>query len=96
MLKDEKARDFEGLNFMNAIIERPAACGHQQTSSNGPLDQELEFLWQDRARSGRAYDFYLGRISSNPVVRSHATGKYFMLPWSEIIELALEKGLDEK
>jgi hypothetical protein len=38
----------------------------------------------------------LGRLSRNPVVRSHATGKYFMLPWSQIIELAVKNGLDEK
>jgi hypothetical protein len=61
-----------------------------------PLDQELDFLWQDRDQTGRAYDLYLGRISRNPVVRSHATGQYFMLPWSQIIELAVEHGVDEE
>jgi hypothetical protein len=56
----------------------------------------LEFLWKDGVQSGKAYDLYLGRISRNPVVRSQTTGKYFMLPWSEIIELAVKNGLDEK
>jgi hypothetical protein len=56
----------------------------------------LEFLWKDGGQTGKAYDLYLGRISRNPVVRSHATGKYFMLPWSQIIELAVKNGLDEK
>jgi hypothetical protein len=56
----------------------------------------LEFLWKDGGQTGKAYDLYLGRISRNPVVRSHVTGKYFMLPWWEIIELAVKNGLDEK
>jgi hypothetical protein len=56
----------------------------------------LEFLWKDGGQSGKAYDLYLGRISRNPVVRSQTSGKYFMLPWSEIIELAVKNGLDEK
>ena len=82
--------------MMSTKIERPTTCDNEQKSSPGPLDQELEFLWQERRPSETAYDLYLGRISRNPVVRSHATGKYFMLPWSQIIELAVERGLDKK
>ena len=81
---------------MNAIIQHSTTSGDEQDPSKGPLDQELEFLWKDDGQSGKAYDLYLGRISRNPVVRSQTTGKYFMLPWSEIIELAVKNGLDEK
>jgi len=88
--------EFERLQAMNATIEMPTSPIDELKRSEGPLDQELEFLWQDRDPSGKSYDLYLGRISRNPVVRSHATGKYFMLPWSQIIDLAVEKGLGEK
>jgi len=81
---------------MNATIERPIRRKSEQKFSKGPLDRELEFLWQDRGPSGTTYNLYLGRISRNPVVRSLTTGKYFMLPWSEIIELGVERGLDKK
>lgn len=63
---------------MNAAPERPTTRGSDQGDST--LDQELEFLWQDRGRSGQAYDVYLGRISRNPVVRSRVSGKYFIVP----------------
>jgi hypothetical protein len=81
---------------MNATIEQTAARVPQQRCCQGPLDAELECLWEDRDQSGKCYDLYLGRISRNPVVRSLATGKYFMLPWSEIIDLALRHGIADK
>ena len=81
---------------MNATIESSTTSDGERQPTKGPLDQELEFLWKDGGQSGKAYDLYLGRISRNPVVRSQTTGKYFMLPWSEIIELAVKNGLDEK
>jgi hypothetical protein len=81
---------------MNATIEHSTTSHDEPEPSKGPLDQELEFLWKDGGQSGKAYDLYLGRISRNPVVRSQTTGKYFMLPWSEIIELAVNNCLDEK
>jgi len=58
------------------------------------LNQELEFLWEERGPSGKSYDHYLSQISRSPVVRSHSTGKYFMLPWSSIIKLAADAGVD--
>jgi hypothetical protein len=56
----------------------------------------LEFLRREGGQSGKAYDLYLDRISRNPGVRSHDTGKYPMLRWSKIIEVAVNNGLDEK
>jgi len=79
------------MNPTTKVLKTPA---NEQESAHGPLDRELEFLWKDDSQPGKAYDLYLGRISRNPVVRSHATGKYFMLPWSEIIGLAVKNGLD--
>ena len=58
------------------------------------LKQELEYLWEDSATDGKAYEIYLGKISRNPIVKSKVTGKYFALPWSVIIKLAAEKGID--
>jgi hypothetical protein len=84
----------ERSKHMNATPEPPTTRGSEQGGST--LDQELEFLWQDRGRSGQTYDVYLGRISRNPVVRSRVSGKYFMVPWSQIIDLAFQKGIDQK
>jgi len=81
---------------MKTKTEQSTTGNNEQESPKGPLDTELEFLWKEGGETGKAYDLYLGRISRNPVVRSHTTGKYFMLPWSEIIELAVKNGLDEK
>ena len=81
---------------MNTIIKSPSLGLNERSLSQGLLDEELEFLWPVRDRAGRAYDLYLERISRNPVVRSHATGKYTMLPWSQIIELEAEDGTVQK
>ena len=59
------------------------------------LEQELEYLWDDSDSSGKSYEIYLGTISRNPIVKSKITGKYFALPWSVIIQLALAKGIDK-
>ena len=59
------------------------------------LEQELEYLWDDSDSDGKSYEIYLGKISRNPIVKSKITGKYFALPWSVIIKLALAKGIDK-
>ncbi|MFZ1074103.1 MAG: hypothetical protein WAO21_11820 [Verrucomicrobiia bacterium] len=58
------------------------------------IKQELEYLWDDTVGDGKSYEFYLGKISRNPIIKSKITGKYFALPWSVIIKLAVEKGVD--
>jgi hypothetical protein len=58
------------------------------------LKQELEYLWNDSDADGASYEIYLGKISRNPIIKSKITGKYFALPWSVIIKLAVEKGID--
>jgi hypothetical protein len=57
------------------------------------LKQELEYLWDDSGADGKTYEIYLGKISRNPIVKSKVTRKYFALPWSVIIKLAVEKGI---
>ena len=57
------------------------------------LKQELEYLWDDSDADGKSYEIYLGKISRNPIVKSKLTGKYFALPWSLIIKLAVEEGI---
>ena len=71
-----------------------AAC--ECSSGEEQLNQESEDLWEDCDSSGKAYEIYLGKISNNLIVgKSKITGRYFALPWSEIIKLALAKGIDK-
>ena len=70
-----------------------AAC-HCSTDKQ-LLEQELEYLWDDSDPAGKSYEIYLGKISRNPIVKNKLTGKYFALPWSVIIKLALAKGIDK-
>ena len=70
-----------------------AAC--QCTTGRDLLDQELEYLWDDSESGAHSYKIYLGKISRNPIVKSKTTGKYFVLPWSLIIRLAAERGIDQ-
>ena len=70
-----------------------AACGC--STDKQLLEQELEYLWDDTDATGKSYEIYLGKISRNPIVKSKITGKYFALPWSVIIKLALAKGIDK-
>jgi hypothetical protein len=58
------------------------------------LQQELEYLWDDTDADEKSYEIYLGKISRNPIIKSKITGKYFALPWSVIIKLAVGKGID--
>ena len=51
-------------------------------------------LWDDSDADGKSYEIYLGKISRNPIVKSKITGKYFALPWSVILKLAVDKGID--
>jgi hypothetical protein len=81
---------------MNAKKKKKSASAAGKKPGSGPLDVELEFICQEQDSAGNSYDLYLGRISRNPVVRSHATGKYCMLPWSEIIAIAVEHGIGKK
>ena len=70
-----------------------AAC--ECTTGEDALNQELEYLWDDCDESGKSYEMYLGKISRNPIVKSKSTGRYFALPWSEIIQFAQAKGIDK-
>ena len=33
--------------------------------------------------------------AGQPIIRSHKTGKWFSLTWQDIIEMAIEKGIDK-
>ena len=70
-----------------------SAC--ESSSGEEQLSQDLEYLWDDCDSSGKSYAMYLGKISRNPIVKSKITGRYFALPWSEIIKLAVAKGIDK-
>jgi len=64
-------KNFGTMETMNATIENPETPVNGHFSEGGSdLERELEFLWEERDDSGKAYELYLGRISRNPVVRS--------------------------
>lgn len=43
---------------------------------------------------GKKYDAYRIWGSSTPLIFSHETKQYFKLEWSEIIQLAIDAGID--
>jgi hypothetical protein len=82
-------------NTMNAKIEKPNASSIPGKTGENPISEELEYLWDERDASGNSYDIYLGKISRSPVVRSKSSGKYFILPWSEVIKRAIRARIDQ-
>ena len=46
-------------------------------------------------KNGNAYTMSTNAITQSPILHSEKTGKYFTLPWQEIISLAIEQGIDE-
>ena len=79
---------------MNAKIEH-STTPHTAGAFQGAAGSGIGIPWKDGGQSGKAYDLYLAHQQES-VCRSQTTGKYFMLPWSDIIELAVKNGLDEK
>jgi len=62
-------------------------------NSDKLLEQEIEFIFEERDQAGNQYDFYLGKITRMPIVKSRATGRFFILPWTDIIKMGAEAGL---
>ncbi len=46
-------------------------------------------------KEGRKYDLTLNVSDMSPIVESGQTKKYFTLSWQDIIDLAVEKGVDD-
>lgn len=44
----------------------------------------------------RAYEMTISATSSEPIVRSQKSGRWFVLPWQDILRLAVEAGVDEE
>ena len=61
-----------------------------------PVVGELEFLYKVSGQDGRSYKLYQGGITQSPVVRSCETGKYFILPWPDVVRLAVDAGVDRR
>jgi hypothetical protein len=59
------------------------------------LEKEIELLFEDKDASGNEYAFYLGKITRSPLVRSKAAGRFFLLPWPDIIRLGVKAGLNK-
>jgi hypothetical protein len=66
----------------------------QLFDSDKLLDQEFEFISEGKDEAGKDYDFLLGKISRSPNVKSRTTGRYFILPWPDIIKLGVKAGLN--
>jgi hypothetical protein len=62
-------------------------------NSDKLLEQEIEFIFEERDPAGNQYDFYLGKITRMPIVKSRASGRFFILPWTDIIKLGADAGL---
>ena len=60
------------------------------------LEQEIEFIFEERDKEGNEYDFFLGKITRSPIVKSRTTGRCFMLPWPDFIRLGIKAGLNKR
>ena len=58
------------------------------------LNQEFEFVSEGKDEADKGYDFFLGKTSRSPIVKSRTTGRYFILPWPDIIKLGVKAGLN--
>jgi hypothetical protein len=82
-------------NFMNDKTKKSGSPnGPGKRGDSNSINEELEYLWDEEDTTGKTYEIYLGRISRSPVVKSKTSGKYFLLPWSEVIELAVKAKID--
>ncbi len=59
------------------------------------LEKEIEFIFEERDEDGKEYDFFLGKITRSPIVRSRTTGRYFILPWPDLLKLGVKAGLNK-
>ena len=64
-------------------------------NSDKLLEQEIEFIFEERDPAGREYDFFLGKVTRSPIVKSRASGRYFILPWPDLIRLGIKAGLNK-
>lgn len=53
-----------------------------------------EQVGEAEAENGNSYELTTSVSSGQPIVRSQKTGKWFLLSWQEIIDLAVEAGVD--
>jgi hypothetical protein len=72
---------------------KPAVYG-RLLESDKLFEQEIEFV-SEAGAVGKDYDFFLGKITRSPIIKSRVTGRLYFLPWSDIIKLAVEAGLDK-
>ncbi|HUA64400.1 MAG TPA: hypothetical protein VME24_01035 [Alphaproteobacteria bacterium] len=78
---------------MNAKIVN-SLKGQGKCGDNNSISEELEYLWDEQDSAGKMYEIYLGKISRSPIVRSKTSGRYFLLPWSQIIAQASKSKID--
>lgn len=73
----------------------PASKVGRVFHSDKLLEQEIEYLSEGTGQDGKEYEFYLGKISRSPIIKSRNTERYFILPWPEIIKLGIKAGLNK-
>src|ERR1017187_9325458 len=72
----------------------PKGCG-RLFDSDKLLNQEFEFVSEGKDEVGEDYDFFLGKTSRSPIVKSRTTGRYFILPRPDILKLGVKAGLNK-
>jgi hypothetical protein len=76
-------------------VRTPALKGYGRLfDSDKLLEQEVEFISEGVDETGKDYDFFLGKISRSPIVKSRTTGRCYILPWPDIIKLGANAGLN--
>jgi hypothetical protein len=48
------------------------------------------------AEDGHMYEMSTNMSDGAPIIQSKKTGKWFVLPWQDIIVLAVKAGIDQK
>ncbi len=89
--------DHHGRDFMKTKPRRKPKPKRSHLGTIHPPDTLFFRSFAGTAKSGRnEYEMSLNVGGSVPIVHSKQTGKWFVLPWEDIIELAIKAGVDKE
>jgi len=87
-MSDDRAKDIMKTKSKKPKTATSPPKGYGRLlNSDKPLEQEIEFIFEERDGTGKEYDFFLGKITRSPIVRSRSTGRCFILPWPDLLKL---------
>ena len=80
--------------------QRPMTASDEAFYTPGELyDKDTLFLrvtvGTATSETGIEYEMTIHGGNSAPMIRSSETGKYYILSWEDILDLAIKKGIDE-